>query len=348
MLEKVTPQNGLALRRFGGGDEEGMRLFLRALYSFLADKNPNTRRSYGTAIRQFFKRYDWVCPRDVDVAMVAAYKTELLEAGRADATVYQRLSALSAFFEHLRRPQSASVGGLVAFNPVAAVSRSDIVPHGEVEAMRWETFETIITGVPGDPQGLRDRAILLFFAFTGRRRAEVCGLRVRDLSVAARPFTYSCRVKGNKRMRWELPEVCWNAISAYWIAADRVGALLPEHAVFAASEHGQRRGTRRDVDPHAPLRPKEMARILKRAAARVGLEREPTVHVHALRHMAAHSLEEAGVDVRGIQEFLGHASLATTERYLRKLGGVRRSFESKMGQVRRNLSFALETLEDRV
>ena len=91
-----------------------------------------------------------------------------------------------------------------------------------------------------------------------------------------------------------------------------------------------------------------MARILKRAAARVGLQNDPHVHVHALRHMAAHTLEKAGVDVRGIQEFLGHASLATTERYLNQLVGIRHSFESKIGEVRANMADALETLEDRL
>jgi integrase len=348
MLEKITPTNGDALLRFGGGDDAGMRLFLRALYAFLADKPTHTRRSYGTAVRQFFERFGWPCPRDVDTAMVATYKIELAESGRSDGTIYQRLSALSSFFEYLRRPQSATVGGLVAHNPVRAISRSDVVAHPDVEPMRWEMFETILRSIPGDPQGLRDRAILLFFAFTGRRRAEVCGLRVRDLDTTTQPYTYACRVKGGERQRWELPQICWQAITSYWIGSDRLSSLQRDHAVFSASEEGQIRGSRKTVDPHEPMRPREMARILKRAAKRVDLEEEPTVHVHALRHMAAHSLEQAGVDVRGIQEFLGHKSIATTERYLKRLGNVRRSFETKMVAVRANLSDALETLEDRI
>lgn len=348
MLEKVAPQDGVALARFGGGSQEGQRRYLRALYAFLAEKGPNTRRSYSTAIRQFFDAYDWPCPADVDAAMVADYKAQLLASGRSDATVYQRLSALSAFFEFLRRPQSAQVGGLVLHNPVRSISRADVMPHGIVDAMRWETFETILRAIPGDPMGLRDRAILLFFAFTGRRRAEVCNLRVRDLETKHKPYTYRCRVKGNRWMQWELPEAVWLSISEYWVASDRLGSLRGDHAVFAASEYGQARGLRRDCDPHEPLKPKEMARILKRAAARVGLEHDPRVHVHALRHMAAHTLEEAGVDVRGIQEFLGHSSLATTERYLNQLTGIRRSFESKITEVRANLNDALETLEDRL
>ncbi len=346
MLEQLGPNSDIALIRFGGGSEEGTRLFLRALYAFLADKNQNTRRSYRTAIRQFFEAYDWPCPRDVDAAMVADYKLQLQQSGRSDATVYQRLSALSAFFEFLRRPQSASTGGLVAHNPVRAISRTDVVPQGVIEAMRWETFEKILRAIPGDPMGLRDRAVLLFFAFTGRRRAEVARLRVRDLDVGAKPYAYRCRVKGNRWLRWELPETAWVAIGEYWVASRRLQSMRSDHAVFAASEEGMTRCAHRD--PHEPLRPREMARILKRAAARVGLEHEPHVHVHALRHMAAHTLEKAGVDVRGIQEFLGHESLATTERYLTQLVGVRRSFESKIGEVRANVADALGSLEERL
>ena len=154
MLEKIGPSNDVALLRFGGGSDDDARLFLRALYAFLADKNPNTRRSYGTAVRQFFEAYGWPCPRDVDAAMIADYKLQLQQSGRSDATVYQRLSALSAFFEFLRRPQSATIGGLVAHNPVRSISRADVVPHGVVEAMRWETqwarrdIRDVARGVP--------------------------------------------------------------------------------------------------------------------------------------------------------------------------------------------------------
>lgn len=347
MLEKVTPPTA-DLARFGGGTQEGTRRFVRALYAFLADKGEHTRRAYGTAIRQFFETYGWPCPADVDAAMVADYKSQLLEQGKKEGTVYQRLSALSAFFEFLRRPQSASVGGLVAHNPVRSISRADIVPHGIVEAMSWEMFETILRAIPTDPMGLRDRAILLFFAFTGRRRSEVCRLLIRDLDFASKPYHYRCRIKGNRWERWELPETVFDAVSAYWIAADRFRGLRPDHAVFTASEFGQRRGPRRHRDPNAPLNPSEMARILERAAARVGLQNDPHCHVHALRHMSAQTLEQAGVDVRGIQEFLGHQSLATTERYLRQLVGVRRSFEQKIAEVRRDTASALETLEDRL
>lgn len=348
MLQKLIPEDGLAIRRFGGGSEEGTRLFLRATYSFLADKNPHTRRAYRTALKQFFEAFDWVCPRDVDAAMIASFKRQLMETC-SDPTVYQRLSALSSFFEHLKRPQGASVGGLVDHNPVSSVNRSDLVAHAEPRPMSWPTFKKLIGGIPGDPMGLRDRAILLFFAFTGRRRAEVCSLRVRNLDLSSDPRTYACRVKGNRWLRWELPDVCWRAISAYWIASDRIGTLKPESAVFAATPHQQRvREALSNMSPHEPMAPAEMRRTLLRAAERVGLEDDPTVHVHALRHMAAHTLQDAGVDVRGIQEFLGHKSLATTERYLRQLGGVRRSFEDKMQEIRRDPAAALETLEDQL
>jgi len=344
---EIIPEDGALLRRFGGGSEEGLRANLRALYAFLADKPKNTRRSYATVIKQFFSTYGWPCPAEVDVAMVTNYKRKLIDMKRSEATVNQRLSALSSYFNYLRRPVSASVGGLVAHNPVTSVSRTDIVPDAIPIAMPWPVFKKILEAMPNNVIGLRDRAMLLFMAFTGRRRAEVSSLRVCDLDLGAKPRTYVCRVKGGQRQRWELPEVCWQAISSYWVASGRLPDMQPEHAVFTATPWTADAPYNSRPKLGSPLGPHEILRALVRAARRAGVS-GPYIHPHALRHMAARDLEQAGVDVRGIQEFLGHKSIATTERYLERVTGVRRSFEGKLAQLRERLPPVLDELGARL
>lgn len=60
-----------------------------------------------------------------------------------------------------------------------------------------------------------------------------------------------------------------------------------------------------------------VCRLLPRLAARAGIGKR--VHTHALRHAHAAELVAEGVPVNLIQAQLGHASLATTDRYLRHI-----------------------------
>jgi integrase len=66
--------------------------------------------------------------------------------------------------------------------------------------------------VPDTIQGRRDRAILLIFVLTGRRRSEVMDLKAGDITIEDSTVYYSYRGKGGKRGRRELPRPAWEAI----------------------------------------------------------------------------------------------------------------------------------------
>jgi len=72
----------------------------------------------------------------------------------------------------------------------------------------------LLAVVPNTVAGRRDRAILLTLVLTGRRRAEVIGLRAVDLSVEGETTYYAYRGKGGKRGRRELPHPAYQAICA--------------------------------------------------------------------------------------------------------------------------------------
>jgi integrase len=326
-----VPRDSRLLARFGKGDDHKLKSHLLMLAAFLEGKPENTKRAYRTAVKQFFQLFDWICPEDVTIAHAVAFKKHLM--GRVgDATAYYRLSAMSSYFDFLRRPVGATDEPLLKNNPFNAVPRSDIkpTPYGRAIPMEWKTLKVIMDKLPSDPAGIRDHAILLFFAFTGRRRTEVASLRMKDLDLKGDPKTYRCRVKGGSVKHFELPVICYDALKAYWIASGRLSTLHANAGVFASMRDC---ALTADADPDRPISSRMMNKVLSRAAERAGVDLS-TVRLHGLRHMAAKDLDKAGARLQDIQEFLGHANPNTTAVYLQKLSGPAKAHEGMFMKVR--------------
>lgn len=312
-----------------------------AIAAFLAQLGASARANYRCAIAQFFGMFDWMDPAEVTIAHVAAFKKALIDAGRADGTVYARLSALSSLFAFLTKPQ---FGGkpVVAMNPFEDVNRSDVkpTPYGRAVVVDWVTFQKILDVIPPTPIGLRDKALLLFFAFTGRRRREVANLRIRDVDLKSEPPSYTVVQKGGEIKRWALPMIVRDAVEAYWIATERIGDLRPDSGVFTAcrdtalTEH---------YDAYKPLSIRSMNEIMRRWVIRAGLDAN-SVHVHSLRHMAARDLDRAGVRLQDIQDFLGHKSPTTTSIYTHRLNKIGPALEDVLTKVRAEAAAAAKTV----
>jgi integrase len=193
-------------------------------------------------------------PDQVTTMHAAAFKSRLIEFGKSDATVAHRLDVMTALFDFLMQPSDATGEGLVKSNPFRPVSRSDVrpTPYARSVPVEWQTFKTILDSIPMDPRGMRDRALLLFYAFTGRRKMEVAGMRVRDLALGAKPRSYTVKTKGNKLQTFELPDICYSALKAYWVASGRLSTLRPEQGVFTRIDPNARM---MGETPDCPLSP---------------------------------------------------------------------------------------------
>jgi integrase len=165
----------------------------------------------------------------------------------------------------------------------------------------------LIAVVPDTVAGRRDRAILLTFVLTGRRRAEAIGLRAGDLSIEGETVFYAYRGKGGKRGRRELPHPAYEAICASLADAGKeLAAMAPDESLWqaAARPQGVTSGT-------------FYARF-RRYLGAAGLA--PT-GIHVLRHTAAKLRRDAGGSIESMSAFLDHSSLAVTSVYLRRLEG---------------------------
>jgi integrase/recombinase XerC len=149
---------------------------------------------------------------------------------------------------------------------------------------------------------LRDVALLELLYGCGLRVSELCGL---ELDSFEQDHTYvRVKGKGNKERMVPIGEPARDAVLSY--LADRALLRHPhtgfqdERALFLNQRGG--RLTQRSVQ-------RFVSRYGAWAAGR------PDLHPHALRHSCATHMLEGGADLRAIQEFLGHASLSTTQRY---------------------------------
>ena len=143
----------------------------------------------------------------------------------------------------------------------------------------------------------RNRALLTVLYGGGLRISEVCGLSWRDLAERDEAGQATVMGKGGKTRVVLLSANTWRAIQGM-----RNEHTLPDAPVFRSREGDGR------------LDPRQVHRIVKAAASRAGLSAD--ISAHWLRHAhASHSLDR-GAPIHLVQATLGHASVATTGRYL--------------------------------
>ena len=208
--------------------------------------------------------------------------------GLSPKSLQRRLSACRSFYRWLLRH------GRIAANPAAAL-RAPKAPRKLPQVLDADEAARLVE-VPTDvPLGLRDRALLELFYSSGLRLSELCALRWRDLDLADGLVT----VLGKGRKQRSVP-VGSHARAA--LTAWRAGGLPPP-ASDAPVFPGR----------NGPITPRAVQLRMRQLAQRQGLFKR--VHPHLLRHsFASHVLESSG-DLRGVQELLGHADIATTQIY---------------------------------
>ena len=239
----------------------------------------------------------------VTPAIVPSYAHGIGLSGKTPSpvTIGARIACLSSYFRFLIRM------GLVKSNPCDLVERPRTSPS-PARGFSADEVRKLLEVVPDTLQGRRDRAILLVFILTGRRRSEVMDLKAGDITIEDNTVYYSYRGKGGKRGRRELPRPAWEAIRR--TLADCGKELVAMDAEESLWQAGARPSGLSGSTFYARFR---------RYLVAAGLQ--PT-GLHILRHSAAKLRRDAGESVETVSAFLDHSSLAVTTTYLRRLEGV--------------------------
>jgi len=231
-----------------------------------------------------------VGPSGVDRLLLRRYVSSLAVAGAAKRTVARKVSSLRRYFAYLRREGVVEVDPSTSLRAPAGDGRLPrVLDHADVA--------TLLDGPAPDDEPhwrrLRDDAVLEVLYGSGVRVAELCGLQVDHLDLAG--GSMSVWGKGSKQRRVPLGDPAVVALRA-WLAIRAEVLPAEAGAVLFGNERGK------------PLGPRDVRRILDRRSPL------PT-HPHALRHTFATHLLDGGADLRAVQELLGHADVATTQRY---------------------------------
>ena len=209
--------------------------------------------------------------------------------GISAASRARKLSAIKSFYKYLTvRTKQLSE------NPVADLE----YPKLRKSLPKYLTLEqsaALLQAVSG-PNEKRDYAILMLFLNCGIRRSELVGLNLTDV--------YEDRIrvvgKGNKERFVYFGTACRKAIDGY--LAERSQKVLSDNRALFGSRDGNR------------ISVTAVHRLVKKALLQAGLD-STQFSAHKLRHTAATMMLSGGVDVKTVQEVLGHENLNTTQIY---------------------------------
>jgi integrase/recombinase XerC len=238
---------------------------------------------------------DEVEPEAITTDHIRGYLSEAMKT-LSRATVQRRLFAIKAFFrwrETMATPASAAAASPARAlrSPRAQRRLPAILPEDEVRRLIEADSED------GGPAALRDRAILETLYSSGLRVSELVGLNWRDVDDEVGMVLVRSG-KGNKDRMVPIGEPALDALKAWRRAMPKAWEL--DGPVITNLRGGR-------------LTTRAVENILAQRILAAGLG--SSITPHGLRHCFATHMLNAGADLRSIQEMLGHASLATTQRY---------------------------------
>jgi site-specific recombinase XerD len=297
VVVSVVPGALAALGPGGGGPQAEQVAAL-----FLLTYKATTASAYAVDLKQWFA---WCALFDVDPfdavrAHVDAWTVHLADDGRArPATLARKISAVRNFYAY------AVDSGYAASSPVPIKDKALHLPRvsRKSQTLGPDREESAAMLAAAAERGVRDEAVVSVLLYQGLRVSELCGIDVEDLSTQRGHRVVRLRRKGGEEQDQAIAPPAAGCLDA-WLAeragAGESGAAPSSGPVFVGPEGA--RLTRYQVEW-----------IVESCARAAGIAKK--ISPHSLRHACTTMLLDAGVPLRDIQVYMGHANSATTERY---------------------------------
>ena len=277
----------------------------------------HTQRAYRRDVLSFVDFLGLSWPQEAfklllaSVADVQHWRDAMMAATKAPKTLNRRISSLSSFYKYLAGAAAELRLPVNVPNPAHAqfIARESSDPLEGTRALT-ATRARQLMGLPAgdDVLDFRDRAILKTYLYTGVRLATACRLRVRDFHQDGDEATLTINEKGNRH----------RTIGIHFAAAEALAEYLGKAGLERGPIFRARRAPHSDELGDKPMSEASMYRVIAGYVAKLpGAVKEGArlYSTHSLRATTATLLLDAGVDIRKVQELLGHRHITTTQIY---------------------------------
>lgn len=265
-------------------------------FQMFAGEELSLRLLGGTIIEQWAAhlRQEGYSPASIrrKMAILKVFCSYWVRKGKLKESPFWRVKLSYGRVEHL--PRSLTGREMRKLLGQAWKNHSNVmIQQSKTDALVGRSMQVLLRSY----RSLRDLALVDLLFATGMRVGEVSSLDIRDFILKEKVF----RVQGKG-------------------GRDRLAFIVDEETVRIQREHLESRALIGTDNPAlflnvsvGRLTTQGIANVIARLRTEAGIDRHVTPHM--LRHTVATLLLRNGMDIRVVQEFLGHASIATTQRY---------------------------------
>jgi integrase/recombinase XerD len=289
-------------------------------------RSPHTQRAYRQDVMGLvqFLELDWPAESYrvlmVTVQDVQAYRDMLRQKDAAPKTLNRRIASISGFYKYLAAAAAELRLPITVPNPAHAqfIARESTDPREETRALSASRARQLMGYPTGDSViEYRDRAILKFYLYSGARLATGCRLKVSDFRHEDEATTIRLHEKGDKR----------RTIGLHYAAAQALGEYIEAASITSGPLFRPRLNPRSKKLANRAMDPATMYRLIESYLEKLpgairelahpdGSITQTCVYTpHSLRATAATLLLDASIDIRKVQDLLGHRHVTTTQIY---------------------------------
>lgn len=260
----------------------------------MRNMSPNTQKVYTYAVANF-ARYHHRSPDKLGIEHIRDYRLHLLARGLKTRSINPIVGALRFFY-------GTTLGNKALAEQIPFARAEDTLPA-------VLTRDQVLQLVSAEPD-IMMRTIFITIYAAGLRISEVVKLTPADIQ-SKRMVIRVRQAKGHKDRYVMLSEHLLGILRTYWARKRPSGRHL-----FPGPSADR------------PITARSVQRAFRKAADGIGLEAD--VSPHTLRHSFATHLYEQGVDIRTVQQLLGHSNINTTTRYTRVAINTIRQIQSPL------------------